>query len=182
MARSECAETHFEVRNLAQKGFDYEAKNAEINQQRQALAQREAELNQMMQAVQGFVPAQPQTPQTPPQTTEAIDESAIIGNAMKAVKERFGKDDPDFELDTLNPEQMAVYNMAVYRETAQADAQQQQKAATQQQEQARQIRLNSWEQQQREARSSIRRNRGMGAGQYRQRRRRESGKQNTSGS
>ena len=137
-----------EVRNLAQKGFDYEAKNFEINQQRQALAQREAELNQMFQSVQGILPQKPQQPQQQPQS---MDEAQIISSAMNAVKERFGSDDPSFEYDPLSPEQAAVYNMALYRGVQTATEAEKAALAEQRQRQERDLRLNGWEEQQRAA-------------------------------
>ena len=135
-----------EVRNLAQKGFDYEAKNFEINQQRQALAQREAELNQMFQSVQGILPQQATQPT---QVAQVTDESQIISSAMNAVKERFGKDDPSFEYDPLSPEQAAVYNMALYRGVQAAAEAEKAAIVERRQLQDREARLAGWEEQQR---------------------------------
>lgn len=131
-----------EVRNLAQKGFDYEARNFEINQQRQALAQREAELNQMFQSVQGILPTQQQP-------VQVADESQLISSAMDVLKERFGKDDPSFEYDPLSPEQAAVYNMALYRGIQSVAEAEKRVAVEKQQAQERDLRLSGWEEQQR---------------------------------
>jgi hypothetical protein len=136
-----------EVRNLAQKGFDYEVKNSEMNQQRQTLAQREEQLNQMFQSVQAILPQQ--TAQTP--ANKAVDTKSLTTAAMNAVKEAFGKEDPDFEYDPLSPEQATVYNMALYDGIRVKSEQDQADAAVKRQEQERELRLSGWEAQQKAA-------------------------------
>ena len=133
-----------EVRNLAQKGFDYEAKSFELNQQRQ-------ELNQMMQAVQELTANRPPVQQVQPVQPEPmeINEAEIAQQALAAVKAKYGKDDPDFEFDPLSPEQAAAYNLATVELARRVLTERDTRQAQENQRKATELRLSSWENQQR---------------------------------
>ena len=133
-----------EVRNLAQKGFDYEAKSFELNRQRQ-------ELDQMMQAVQELTANRPpvqQQPVQPEQYTE-LNEAEISQQALAAVKAKYGKDDPNFEFDPLSPEQAAAYNLATVEIARRVLTERETRQAQENQRKATELRLSSWENQQR---------------------------------
>lgn len=123
-----------EVRNLAQKGFAFEQNSFELNREREELARKAQELDRLLQTKQA------------PVVTEELSEDDVVKYAMSLVKEKFGKDDPDFEFDPVSPEQTAAFNMAIVQITKANEDKKAQAAAVMQEQQTRDLRMTSWEQ------------------------------------
>lgn len=120
---------------LAQQGLDYTKKMQAMAEERRQVEQMAAVALEILQK------------QQPTGTAENDDDP--VNAAMAAVKEKFGKDDPDFEFDPLDPKQQAHFALTLVKYDKENSLKSEQQVQMQKAVEQQAIKLTSWEEQQR---------------------------------
>lgn len=128
-----------ELKSLAQQGYRFTQKTQELSAEKR-------QVEEMKAAVLALMAEQQPDTGTATESGDANAEKALL-----AVKEQFGKDDPDFEFDPLDRAQNTAYIRALNKLDTQAERAAQQRTEQDQAQAAREARLSEWEAGQRAA-------------------------------
>ena len=125
-----------ELKSLAQQGYRF-------TQKTQELSAKTKQVEELQAAVLALMEQQP--------TGTAPDETDTAAKAMNAVKEKFGKDDPNWEYDPLDLQQQVEFTRSLNRFDQQAERDATKREQQTQASAAREARLSEWENGQRAA-------------------------------